>query len=386
MDKKHYGSLYFWAFIFSMIIVLHYACFLSPQKPEDASFLFSRGEMAFDFFFILTGVWLAKRVNDIPSDRVFEWKETGGFLRTPLRRYFPALLICWIVTFIVLNVLSRTDVKTLVNYFFISLLELLPVRSAGFSVNPPESGTVVGYCIMDQVWALSAIFIALAILYPLYRLDRKRFEYYIAPVGAALLMSFLFFKKQTLCCDELLILNGKKGLYFSSIGTYKAIGEILAGVAVYVIARHFSEKTVTKKQAHLLSVIEIGAYLSAILYMQLMQRFDLPKRFDFLCAGMILLGIAVSAGQKSSVSRLFDHRLFRFLGRFSLYPFLTFILFAKTLPIFLPDLSARMLALIYIALTLAFALLLMALEKPFVKLVRSAKKLIAVSSPKEETT
>ncbi len=374
--KKRNGALCFWAFVFSMIFILHYVYFFDVKKWDSGNFLFSRGEIAIDFFFIAVGAWFAKSINEISADRPFEWRDYGSFLKGVLRRYLPAFAISWVASFIVLNIACFVNVKTTVNNFLTSLLELLPFRSAGFNAAPVDDKTIVGYRVMDQVWIFSAIFIALAILYPLYRRNRQRFEYYIAPVGAVLVLCFLFFRTKVLTADTLLLLDPKpKALYYSFLGTYKAFAEILAGVVCYLIARHIGKKTISKAKSHLLSLIEICAYLTAILYMQFMFRFELPKNFDYLALAMMLLGVTLSLSEKSSISRLCNNKVCYFLGKFSLYPLLTFMMFAKTLRWYLPKMSYGKLTLLYIALTLASAIVVMLLEKPFVRLIKSMKRL-----------
>ena len=376
MNMKRNGALGFWSFVFCMIIVVHYAYFFDLSKAETSTFFFYRGELAFDFFFLLTGMMLAKNVNETPADRADIPRDTWQLIKLIMKRYLPALIICWVCTFIIVNTVTRTEGKYLLINFSASLLELLPLHSAGFTILPFDPSTLAGYRVTDQAWVFSAVILSLAVLYPLYRSNRKRFEYYVAPVGGALILCFVFFRAHILTGDNQYVLDAKNQyLYFFPIGTYKAFGEIMAGVTAYVIVRRFKRKTLSKTAAVLLSFAEIGAYLAAIAYMQFMLRFELPKRYDFLFAGFILLGVSLSFSGQTAVSKLFDNRFFRFLGRFSLYPFLTFMMFAKSLPFFLPHMGLRKLTLIYIALTLASALLLMALEKPFVKLIKASKRL-----------
>lgn len=383
--KKRNGALYFWAFIFCMIFVLHYAYFFDPKKLEKGAFYFFRGELAIDYFFVVIGVMLAKTVDSIPGDRALTWREYGSFVKRILRFYLPAFAICWAVTFVALNKMTFIDVPTLINNFFTALLELLPFRNVGFNAAPVDNLTFVGYRVMDQGWVISAAFIALVLLYPLYRRGRKRFEYYIAPVGAVLLLCFLFFKTKILAGDNLLTLDAKiKPLFYSFPGTYKGIAEILAGVTCFTVARHFSGRSVSKAGSHLLSVVEIGGYLAAIWYMQFMFRFELPEIFDYLAVSAMILGVTVSLSGKSSIAKLFDHKPVYFLGRFSLYPFLTFMVFAKTLPYFLPGMGLKKLTLIYLGLTLVSAVVVMLLEKPFVRLVKSLKKLFIKPQPDKE--
>ena len=385
MMKKRNGSLCFWAFIFCMIFVLHYAYFFDPEKAASGTFFFFRGELAIDFFFLFTGVLFAQRIGAIPEDRGFSWRGYGSFLKSNLRFYLPAFAICWVATFVVINKVLFTDVKTLFNNFLTALLELLPFRSAGFYAPPADKLTLVGYRVMDQAWVISAVFIGLALLYPLYLKNRRRFEYYIAPVGAVLLLCFLYFRTKVLSGDNGLILDAKvRYLFYSFIGTYKAVGEILAGVTCCTIARHFSNKPVSKAKSHLLSVVEIAGYLAVIFYMQFILRYEIPKMFDFLAVGVMLLSVMISVSGKSSVGRLFNHKFFYSLGKFSLYPFLMFMLFAKSLRFFFPEMADRKLMLVYLALTLASAVVVMLLEKPFVKLFKSMKKLFIKTQPQSQ--
>lgn len=383
MTVKRNGAIGFWKFIFCMIIVVHYAYFFNPAKLKSASFFFYRGELAFDFFFLAAGAMLAEHINSLPEGRTFVWSDTWSYLRGILRRYLPALVICWVVTFAVLNKILWIDFKGLYTNFFASVLELLPLHSAGFEIMPADAKTLVGYRVMDQAWVFSAVVLTMLVVYPLYRSNKKRFEYYIAPVGAALIMCFIFFRTHVLTGDRGLLLDAKKTeLYFFPPGTYKAVGEILAGVACYALIRRLSRKEISKAKSHLLSFAELACYLTGILYMQFMLRFEIPKRYDFLAVGFIMIGFMISLSGKSSLSKLCDNRFFRFLGRFSLYPLLTFMVFAKTLPHFLPDMGVRTLTLIYVGATLVLALIVMLLEKPLVKLMKACKKLIV--KPRED--
>ena len=388
MTEKRNGALCIWAFIFGMIFILHYAYFFDLKNADTGTFFFYRGELAIDFFFIAAGAFFAKTVNSVPEARPFSWRDYGGFLKRLLRLYLPAFVICWAATFILVNRMCFVSAEITLNNFLTSLLELLPLRAFGFIASPEGAKTFVGYRVMDQAWVISAIFVALALLYPLYLSNRRRFEHYIAPVGAILLLCFLYFRVQTLGGDNLLLLDPKpKRLYYFSIGTVKAFGEILAGVTCYAVARSLNQKTISKAKSHLLSVLEIGCYLSAIAYMQFMLRFELPKMFDYIALGMMIIGVTLSLTRKSSVSKLCDNKLFYFLGRFILYPFLTFMMFAKTLLYFLPHMGPRKLTLIYMALTLVSAVIVMLLEKPFVRLVRSMKRLFVSprTKPGKET-
>lgn len=372
MEKKRNGALCFWAFIFCMVLVIHYARLIRPGSPAKFPLFFYRGEIAIDFFFLLAGVLLAKRINTQTDLPAFEWKELWSVIKRVIKRWLPALVIVWTVSFVTINIVFYNDIKTLVNNFFASLLELFPIRNAGFFLKPLTNKGIVGSRIMDQAWVFSAIVIALVILYPLYRKNKVRFETYIAPVLALLLIGYVFFRDNNLISDKWRVLDARY-FFYTFKSTFKAVGEMCLGVVCYTLGNRIAQKDRSKKVSVLLAAGEIGCYLAVIVYMQFYKYF--PRYSDLLALLLLAGGVMLSHSKAGALSRLYDNRFFEFLGRFSLYPFLTFVLYTKLMQKWMPTAGTLRLEVIYFGLTIVSALVLMALEKPFVKLLKAAKKL-----------
>lgn len=379
MEKKRNGALCFWAFIFSMVLVIHYAVLLRPEAVNHYPLVLYRGELGLLFFFLFAGILLARHIDSLPDDR-FEWGDLWSYIKGLLKRYLPALCIIWAIAFVTVNIVYFNDAVTLINNFFASLLELLPIRNAGFFLKPLTTKSYVGSRVMDQAWVFSAIILAILILYPLYRKNKERFEAYIAPVAAMLLIGYVFFKDGGLVTDKARSLSSKY-FFYSFKSTFIALGVMCLGVVCYRLSQTLKQKPLSKKAAVLLSVIEIVCYLGVIVYMQYYRFF--ARYADLLALVAIAVGITISYSRKGALSRVYDNKVFYFFGRFSLYPFLTFTLFAKILPVLMPTAGTLRLELIYIGLTLLSALVLMALEKPFIRLVKASKKLFVKSHEKE---
>ena len=168
--------------------------------------------------------------------------------------------------------------------------------------------------------------------------------------------------------------------------TYRAAGEICLGVICYVLCRKIRHRSFTKAQSHLLSLVELLGYGLVIYYMQCYDMY--PRYFDFIALLLLSVSVTVSFSAKSSINPLFSSRVFGCLGRYSLYPYLMFMVFTKILPVMYPEMDMLTMELVYIGLTMVSALAVMLIEKPIMMGVRALKKLIVkpkAAQPIEET-
>lgn len=356
MTKKRNGAIDFWRFVFATLLVVFHAYLMDQEHRNEFPFILGRGAIAVEFFLLTSGFLMAASVNREP-DTPLRKGDTWRFLRRKISGFYPAFVIAWAVTFIAVNILNYKGLYRLVSNFFYSVFELTLLRNAGFT----------GYRTLAQTWYLSAMIIAMFVLYPLYRSNKKRFEYYIAPAVAMVVLGYLFYSTESLVNPNLYMSYGFKS-------TYRAFGEICLGVVCYVLCEKLRSVNITRLKAHLLSVIELFGYGAVIYYMQCYKLY--PDYFDFVALFFLAISVIISFSGKSSINRLFNHKIFYWLGRFSLYPYLMFILFAKILPKLLPTMDNLTREIIYIVLTFVSALVLMWIEKPVVRLFHRCTRLI----------
>ncbi len=357
MAKRRNGAIDFWRFIFSMALVIFHAYLLDPKNASSPVFLLNRGSMGVEFFFLTSGYLLAASVNRIPDNAVFNWRDTWTFVKHKVKSFYPAYVLTWALGFIFINIVRVDDIIKLTKHFFSAILELFLIRNAGFD----------GYRVMNQAWYLSVMTLAIFIIYPIYAKNKKRFEYYIAPAVSLTLLGYLRFKTETLNDPNLFMT-----LSFKS--TYRGLAEICLGIVCYVICQKIREKAFSRWKAHLLTVIELGGYASVIYYMQFHYHF--PPYFQFLTLFVLAICVTITFSEKSSVSPLFQNRFCNWLGKYSLYPFLTFIWFTKTLPRLFPDMGIIKLELLYFGLSLLSGLLVMLIQEPVMKGVRALGRLM----------
>ena len=353
MADKRRGAVGFWSFIFSAVLVLFHA-YLLDSDHSGLPFLFGRGSLAAEFFFVTAGCLMAERVNAAskePSGRIGTWTYIGERIGS----IYPAFFISWAVTFAAVSAVFFKGFSSLCKDLLSSIVELTFLRNIGLD----------GYRALPQVWFLSGLVIALFVLYPLYRSNKKRFEYFIAPVLAIFLLGYLYYKTGTLN-------DTGKYMHFGLKSTYRAVGEVALGAVCYMLASKLNGRRLGRAGVLLISVAEVACYTAAILYMQFPGYF--PHYFDYLALVCIAAGAVMTFSGRSAVGRILSGRACVWLGRFSLYPMLMLALPAKLIPKLMPGLSPLKAELIYLAATYALALLLMLAEKTFRKLLGCLKR------------
>lgn len=357
MTNKRNGSIDFWRFVFATLLVIFHAYLLNEEKRFEYPFILGRGAIAVEFFLLTSGYLLASSVHRVPDSVPFDWHDTWGFIKRKIMGFYPAFLIAWFITFVTVNIVKFENVSTLLSNLFSSIFEVTLIRNAGFT----------GYRSLPQAWYLSAMILSLFILYPIYRRNKKRFEYYIAPAIAILVLGYLFYNTKSL-------INPNKYLHYGLKSTFRAFAEICLGVVCYVLCEKLKTAKITRTKAHLLSVAELFGYGASIYYMQC---FDLyPEYFDYVALFLMMFSIIISFSGLSSVHSLFENDVFRWLGKFSLYPYLMFMVFTKTLPILFPHMDLLLMELLYIGLTFLSALLVMWIEQPIVRLCGRTRRLV----------
>ena len=367
MKTKRNGAIDFWRFVFAAVLVVFHTHVLNINDLYKAdSFPLHKGSLAVEFFLLTSGFLLAMSMNKPGRNISFSWGSTWRFIKGKIMAFYPAFVICWVLAFILTSAVFFTDVHDLIVRFFRSVFELTLLRNAGYDVAR----------VLPQAWYLSAMILVMFLLYPLYALNKKRFEYYIAPMIALLILGYLFFTTESL-------LNPSKEMFFTYKGNLRALAEICLGVVCYNFYRKLKEVEFTRFGAVVMAGIELFGYIFAILYMQYYKKF--PNHIQFTVLFFLAVSITVSFSEKSVISPLFDNKFCNLLGRYSLYPFLMYSMFAETLPVIFPNMRMKYLIIVYIVLTFGASAIVMALHRTVSKKYRSYKKRKSKAQKASET-
>lgn len=412
MIKKRNGAIDFWRLVFAVILVVHHSHMIEINlihPDEEYIFPFTLGSLAVEFFLLTSGFLFAKSMNKRSANDEFSWKNTWTFMKGKLMSFYPAYLICLVLTFIaenatyyichvapfVENASTTENVKNLGINFGRMLYEATLLRNFGLDFDR----------LLDQAWYLSAMLLVMLILYPIYAKNKRRFEYVIAPIIAVGLLGFLFFHGQSL-------LNPSKRyeLFYKYAFTYKgnvrALAEICLGVVCYRVCEWVKRFDFTKLGRVLLAIVELFGYVFSILCMhtlalanqnqfwhKLSQAFaaagadiktvDLgyDKAFlslHFVVLFLLAISVTITFSEKSVISPLFNHKIFSLMGQYSLYPYLLYSIFSSTIPYWLikwnlAETPTDTIVLWYCVLTFVLAAVVMALHMLIKSLLKKRK-------------
>jgi peptidoglycan/LPS O-acetylase OafA/YrhL len=294
--KQKNGKIELLRFVFAFIIVLHHSRYLNDGKM----FMFNRGSLGVEFFFLVSGYLMAMKCADrTPPENLGE--ETWSFIFKKYKGLLPDLWIAQGIAF-VMNIWLK-PLKSASDFgirVFGGIFEVLGLSFTGF--NP--------YPINGVIWYISAMLIAMMILFPLCRKNFSFFSHCLAPLFGFMLIGMLQMAFHTPTGpDTVVLLSIRKGLI-------RALGEICLGVVVFELSRFIQKKTVnlSTRGAILFSIMEFGMYALILHLLYVVTK----TKYDTMILYLMLVALTLSCSQRGLFSHLFDNKLFYMLGRISL--------------------------------------------------------------------
>ncbi len=320
--KKRNGTLEFMRFVFCMTILFYHIgkyTYGSPSLNKGVFIaLFPHGAMGVEFFFLLTGVFLAASLDkqlQRAEKKTNVFADTGKYLWKKYLSVFPQHLVAFAVLFGVM-VLIHLDMPnwSAGDRFLTAIPNLLLLQMTGWMGSP-----------LNHIeWYLSAMLIAILIVYFLCHLHFKVVTRYIAPVASVGLLIWM-------CCEFPSLTGVTRPMVvcpgFSIYkGDIRAIAEILLGTFAYSLGKYglapLSDR-IGKPVRFVLTVLEWVMYGGAITITLL----TLPYGWEYGALAFIFGGVLLSFSGLTCSGSLFDNNVSYFLGKI-------------TLPIYLSQLSA----------------------------------------------
>lgn len=320
--KKRNGTLEFMRFVFCMTIFFYHIgkyTYGSPSLKKGVFLaLFPHGAMGVEFFFLLTGVFLAQSLDkqlQRTEKKTNVFADTGKYFWKKYISTFPQHIVAFAVLFGVM-VLIHLDMPNWSAWdrFCSAIPSLFLVQMTGWMGSP-----------LNHIeWYLSAMLIAIIIVYFLCRLHFKVVTRYVAPVASIRLLVWM-------CCEFPSLTGVTRPMYiggdlFIFKGNIRAIAEILLGTFVYSLGRYglapLADKA-GKAVRIVLTVLEWVMYIGAVVITLL----TLPYGWEYGALAFIFGGVLLSFSGLTYSGRLFDNEASYFLGKI-------------TLPVYLSQLSA----------------------------------------------
>ncbi len=296
----------FWKFLFSIVIVLFHGRILGggSESVGGALVLFPHGNIAVEFFFIVSGFLMAysefakrdrmKDSSTILASSRFMWKKYKGLLLP--------VFVSWILTFSVMQIVNDSSSKEVVKNLGSGLFEGLLLNNTGLS----------GYKCMTHIWYISAMLIAMTFLYPVLYKWKDKFLKYIAPVIAVLFLGYI-------CATYGSLGNTHEWIGITYRSNIRAVGEIALGCFVFYLWRKLVLIDFTRIGRWILSAIEMGGYICCLGFMQV----GSSSKIDFTVIFIFALCILITFSGKSAIDNIiFSWKGWRYFGKLSLYMYL----------------------------------------------------------------
>ena len=302
MQSKRNGDIDFLRFVFSIVVLI------SHFNANYNFGFFSNGSIAVEFFFVVTGYLLASHVSRM-QHKPETWSDiadsTWVFILKKAKSFFHYYICVFLLNLIIRIILVHgADMRSVLTNLFRSI----PTITLTFmGLNNCSVELYVG-----NTWYLSAMLIAIFMLYPLLL---KNFDFstkILFPLVSMFILGYLYSTYNT-------VTTWDKWTGICETGILRATAEIALGASLFHISallaqrccHHTGNKYIV--EAVLLTLIKCGCYLAVLLY-----AYGISFGAGFSLHALLLCSIGIALSFSCVGYTLPDCRLTRYLGRISL--------------------------------------------------------------------
>ena len=305
MRKKRIGELDLLRFVFMLVVVLYHF--------ETGDFPF--GGIGVEFFFTLSGLLMARHAEKWSKASDGESKnlalvadETWSFIKGKYRAFFKYYLCAFFINVIVRSIMiNHVAAKTVA----MRLLSSLPTLSLSFlAIN----GAKTSYY-LQSTWFLSAMLIAMFVLYPILIRNYRYGVKIIFPILTLFLLGYEYTTNQT-------IITWNKWAGFTYFGILRAASEIAFGGVLYYVSTEITGNELLMQRAArpinriLLTLGKLFCYLVVLLYAH-KTGFGLKFDSKFSLHALFFIGIGVLLSFSGLGWSVPDCKLTQYLGKIS---------------------------------------------------------------------
>lgn len=331
---KRNGAIDLMRFLFAaLIVVFHSRNFLSSDGR-----VFTSGRIGVEFFFILSGYLMAhsaSRRQDIASIG----SETVRFIADKIKRLLPNVYVAWVIAMGVIIASESHPVQEWLRKLSLASFELMFLGHAGLT----------GYRANSATWYLSAMLIAMALLYPILLKYRSTFLTYIAPLIAIFLLGYMYQNW------DIPFAGPSRWLGFTTRGLVRAVAEVSLGATCWAIGQRLSKIKPTKLLSGIFTLTGVGGLVIILVY-----AWDgASAQVDFVMLMLLAYVITIAFSGKGLLAGKLNHPVFGWLGAFSLNLFLGHGFWSNALNALFPTWSDASLMTLYLVLSSITALVIM---------------------------
>ncbi|MBQ7106509.1 MAG: acyltransferase [Clostridia bacterium] len=312
MNTKRIGEIELFRFIFTIIIIILHAQYL---MGTDIPFI--SGSLAVEFFFIVSGYLMMASITRLQDKTINNLaNETVGFIWKKIYPIYPEILVSFIIGFVFKSIARSYSIVDSVKMFMGSFFEITLLQRTGIgeiSVN-------------SAIWYIHSMLLCMLILYPLIRKFPQMMQKVVMPVGALLLLGWLY---QTY--GNLLSPSVWTGFTFK--GNIRAIAELSLGAVCYQFVDYLKSFNFNNGIKIALTVIKWCCWTGSITYMYF---YFTDHRGDFGILFVIMLAVIISFSTQSIDAPIYQNKFVFWLGKISFPLYVAHIYFARNLGFILP--------------------------------------------------
>lgn len=300
MTQKRNGEIDFFRFVFALCIMLHHF---------NISYNFGRfknGSIGVEFFFIVTGVLMAKSAKSVKIEKNLIPNYTYSFMKRKICVFYPYFISVILLNMVFLRILvNKNSFFDVVKNIIRGIPTYFLFHMNGIMYN--------GNMELGGGWYLSAMVLALFFLYPILLYNYEWATKIIFPIIGITGLGILFINFGS-------IIVVKQTLFMVGTGgVLRAISEIALGAWSYEIALKFKREGVqfTKLSAVFLTIIKYACFIGVLFY----AFYGFSSSYSPIVFIFCLLGIMLSFSEMTVC--IPSNSLTRFLGKYSLLVYIT---------------------------------------------------------------
>lgn len=307
------GKIEFYRFIFCLaVLFFHIEKYLmgEPELGGNIHFsLFAHGSLGVEFFFLTSGFFMARSAKRLLNQSTILNNEQkanayAGFIFHKYRRIFVPHAVAFVITFATHSIVMELSEKEI----FVDAIQNIPsfflLQMTGMGSNN----------VNHVEWYLSAMLIAMVILFPLLLNHYYSFLRYWGPFIAIIGLGCLQY-----------ITGALTGVMIWTAITYKsvlrAIFEIILGGTCFEVSEWMRARgaRADKKTIKILTFIEMFVFVLSVVCMMT----TWERTYEIYVLAMIMIVIILSGSEITGLKNLFNNKVCYFLGDISLAIYLS---------------------------------------------------------------
>jgi len=314
-NKGRHGALDFWIFIFSVLVIcLHSSNLLSVGEKG----IWPGGYIAVDFFFIISGIFMGQSIDKKRDATQALGSETVEYVLHKYVLILPYYTFAFFFTFIILQIINNVSFYNMLHKLLLSIYNFLLLNVSGIMISKSF--------LLGNSWYLSAMLLAVFILYPIARKYWNLFSRVIGPIIALSIMGWF---TQTIGYFG----NWATWNNFITTGLLRAIAEISLGCTCYTLAQRLMQIKFTNFAKILLTIIELSGYFFVIFITFSRGATNL----DFILLAILVICILITYSEQSALSKFFNNKFSFWLGKLSLSLYLMHYVVYSVMKVLLAD-------------------------------------------------